>query len=78
MGSRASQGLKTLAEVLAVLRRTAELALGAGGILATLRALAHGRALDASAVGLSTTSTTSLRASGGHFVNMQRKKREGG
>ena len=68
MGSRASQGLKALAEVLAVLGGTAEATLGTRGILAALSALAHSRALDTSAVGLGATSTTGLGTSGGHFV----------
>jgi hypothetical protein len=74
VGFRASAGyLKALAEVLAVLGGAAEAALGAGGILAALSALAHSRALDSSTVGLSTTSTTSLGASGGHFIQRRRK-----
>ena len=52
----------------AVLGGAAEAALGARGILAALRALAHSRALDTGAVGLGATSTTGLRTSGGHFV----------
>lgn len=52
----------------AVLGSAAEATLGARGILAALRALAGSRALDTGAVGLRTTSTTGLRASGGHFA----------
>ena len=54
--------------MLAVLGGAAEAALGAGGILAALSALANSRALDSNAVGLSTTGATSLGASGSHFV----------
>ena len=68
MGSRASQGLKALGEVAAVLGGAAEAALGARGILAALGALAHSRALDSSTVGLGATSATGLGTSGSHFV----------
>jgi uncharacterized protein (DUF697 family) len=74
MGFRASEVyLKTLAHVLAVLGGAAEAALGARGILAALGTLAHSRALDSNTVGLSTTSTTSLGASGSHFIQRVRK-----
>lgn len=60
--------------MLAVLGGTAELALSARGILAALSALAHSRALDTDTVGLSTTSATGLRTSGGHFIKIYEKK----
>ena len=73
MVSRTLQGLKTLAEVLAVLGGAAELALGARGILAALRALAHGGALDTNTLGLGATGATGHRTSGSHFIHMLRK-----
>lgn len=64
--------------MLAVLGGTAEAALGAGGVLAALRALAHSGALDTHAVGLGAAGgATSHGASLDHFVERHRKKRGG-
>ena len=74
VGVRASEGyLKTLAHVLAVLGGAAEAALGAGGILAALGALADSRALDSDTLGLGATGATSHRTSGSHFIQRHRK-----
>ena len=64
--------------MLAVLGSPAELALGSGGILAALRALAHSRALHTNAVGLGATSATGHRASCSHFaIVMEKNARKG-
>ncbi len=64
--------------MLAVLGGTAEAALGAGGVLAALRALANSRALDTNAVRLGPASgAASHGASLDHFIQRRRKKRRG-